>query len=106
MDIIFSKKEINTFNDNILYYQENLLREIHKEYLSDKVDINTCLNEFKKKEKKPKIIIKKKVIKDEDRCCAKIWVDGHGSRCNKYRCKDIDYCKIHLYKRNYGRFDD
>lgn len=105
MDINISKKEITNFNKDLLNYQNNLLREIYDEFLIDKVDINTYLKEFKKNDKKPKIIIKKN-IKDVDRCCAKIWVNGHGSRCNKYRCEGIDYCKIHLYKRNYGRFDD
>ncbi len=34
---------------------------------------------------------------DSDRCCARVWADGEGTRCKAKRCGG-DYCKMHLRK--------
>ena len=106
MDIKIPKNLYNTFNSDIELYQLSLLEKIYNKYLINKIDFNEIKNDLTfKKTEKPKFVIKKKQVPDELRCCAKVWINGKGERCNKHKKDGIDYCKVHLYKRNYGRFD-
>jgi hypothetical protein len=107
MDVKIPKNIYDNFNLDVESYQLKLLQNLHSKYLSDKIKLEKIKNEFLFKEiKKNKFTIKRKQVPDEVRCCAKIWINGKGERCNKHKKEGIDYCKIHLYKRNYGRFDN
>ena len=107
MDVVIPKKLYDNFNSDVETYQLELLQKMFDKYLADKIEFNKIKNDFEFKEvKKTKFVIKKKQVPDNLRCCAKVWINGKGERCNKYKKEGIDYCKIHLYKRNYGRFDN
>ena len=43
---------------------------------------------------------------DEDKCMARIWIEGHGGIQCHYRKKDGDYCLKHYQQQNYGRIDE
>ena len=53
-------------------------------------------------------------IKDEERCCARIWSGGYmnkktkqyGDRCQRKKINDSDYCRQHLENLTHGRFDE
>lgn len=105
MEISINKEEFNLFEDSINKYQENLLKKIHEEYLEEKISFDKFIESFRPK-KKQKLKIKKKELKNEIRCHAKIWENGGGHRCNNKKIEGLDYCRMHVIKRNYGRFDD
>ncbi len=54
------------------------------------------------------------IIKDEERCCARIWCGGYmnkktkqyGDRCQRKKINNSDYCRQHLENLTHGRFDE
>ena len=106
MDLSFPKNDFELLNNDLVCYKINILNEIHKKYLSN-LDINDIIDDFKieKKNIKKKLIIYPCNIPCEERCKAKIWKDGKAHQCTRRKKNGIDYCKTHLYKKNYGIFN-
>lgn len=105
MDLSFSKNDYELLNNDLVCYKINILNNIHQKYLSH-LDINEIINDFKiEKNDKKKITIYPCNIPSEERCKAKIWKNGEGHQCTRRKKDGIDYCKIHLYKKNYGIFN-
>ena len=106
MELSINKEEFVLFKNSINNYQETLLKKIHEKYLNDNVSLEKFTESFKGTNKKKTKIVIKNYVEDEYRCHAKIWENNKGQRCNKKKIEELDYCKIHIYKRNYGRFED
>lgn len=108
MDITIPKELLNKFSDDLENYQLNILNNIHKKYLQNHIRLEEFHNHFEQKHSNNKI--KKKLIistlDNKDRCEAKVWNNGSGSRCKNKKREGIDYCIKHFYKKNYGRFDE
>jgi len=108
----------NKCSNTDLKYVESSLRQIKEYVLFDLA--NTVLKDLYtyeylhydfiepfrpneiKREQTPK---KLRIIDNYNRCHANVWKNGKKIRCNKHKLKKIDYCRIHLTKRNYGIID-
>ena len=104
MELNICKKNYNEFNDDLTYFKLNILTDIHKKYLQH-MDLNEIIKDYKfsKQKNKKKIIIKRNFV-DEERCNARVWRKGSGCRCSKKKIENFDYCKTHIFRKNYGIF--
>ena len=105
-----SKNIMDTFDLNYNNYKTNILIDIHNKYLSH-IDKEEFLEKYKTPQQykdkndneKPKLIIHTRNV--NEMCCAKVWKHDGPIRCKKKKFND-EFCKQHILKRNYGRFDD
>jgi len=87
------KLKEDLLNELILMYDPDLFPfdlAKFKEHCLQKIESKLGSIEFIKS--------KRKVcsIEDKNRCCARIWDNHYGTRCNYLRYKNEDYCKHHL----------
>ena len=84
--------------------KENLVSELNKLYDSEVIPHNKriydklCLKKINHKIKNVDFLTKKVKNRSDDntRCCARIWDNHYGSRCNYKQHLSGDYCKHHL----------
>ena len=87
----------DTVNLNI----QNIFKNISKDYNIPLEELNTKYAGFitPTSKKTPKT---KKIVKDLEKCAAKII---SGEQCSRYRYEDLKYCKKHSEKLRYGDYN-
>lgn len=105
INTMISMHNVNKLEKVLLDYKQRLLQDFQQNFVSDKITYEELENKFlKKKEIKP--LIKRSLDIDEEKCMARIWIEGHGGIQCRYRKKNGDYCLKHYQKQNYGRIDE
>lgn len=96
---------VNNLEKILLEYKQRILKDFQQNFVSDKVSYEELENMFLiKKEIKP--IVKRSLDIDEEKCMARVWIEGVGGIQCYNRKKDGDYCLKHNEIQNYGRIDD
>jgi len=107
MDIntMISMHNVNKLEKVLLEYKKRIIQDFQENVVRDKVTYEELENKFLTK-KVIKPLIKRSLEIDEEKCMARIWIEGHGGiQCNN-RKKDGDYCLKHYQQQNYGRIDE
>ncbi len=122
-----------TFDEEIIKLFKKIVKKYGDEYLFTLEDLTNFYKEHEikfKYKKAPKTIKKTNVEKgkeanedeeyenDDDeideRCCARIWMNGYmnkkkstyGGRCQRKKINESDYCHQHLDHLVHGRYDE
>jgi len=104
---LVSKDIMKSFDYRFKNYKYNILSQIHNKYLLNHIDKEELFKEFSIPENimiKPKLIIVTKNV--EEMCNAKVYKHDGPHRCKRKKFNDNEFCKHHILRRNYGRFDD
>jgi hypothetical protein len=87
------KLKQDSLNELLLMYDKNTI------FMNKKLYHKLCLQKINSKIKSINFMNQKSklcYVADNNRCCARIWDDHYGTRCNYWRYKNEDYCKHHL----------
>jgi len=101
------KKIVSKYGDSYIFSYEDLIN-FYKQY---NIKSSYKISPIPKNKSKNETQIE---IKDEERCCARIWSGGYmnkktkhyGDRCQRKKINDSDYCRQHLENLTHGRFDE
>ena len=104
LDYVMSKNTLSYIENSLLDYKKRILEDLSKFIETPLKDLET---EFLKSEKKIRYHGKDRSDIDCQLCMARVW----HSRLGPVQCsrkpygEDVEFCKIHLDKQNYGRID-
>ena len=114
MNTSCSSNDLKKLENNLRKIKEYILFDLAQTKLKDLVTYEYLHYDFFEPiEHKININKENKLINDlsenEDidinKCNAKVWKNGQGIQCSRNKLNGIDYCRIHLTKRNYGNMD-